>query len=476
MDKQEQPPDRYGLPSRFFLAAMAATFIIIAAHTAYSWRLRADFHAVYSEHVALDGDLARMRELDQAMTLAAQMAAVSGNGAPARRWREMAARLDESIRSLRARPYGPALAPALDRLAEANLRMEETERAAIARGFKAPGSAAGLLTSERYAAQKLAFAEAMASLEAASEALTGEDSREFRRLRLKDTLASLAALGTALFAWLAAMAAIRRWRRGAPATVELLREKEELYRHLYNNVQEVAYTTDLAGRLTDITPSIKKYSGFDREELLGRPVHEVYQNPRERRRLLMELLAKGEVEDYEVNLKTKDGRAIVVSVNAHLRRGPAGLPTGVEGTLRDISARKRNEAALRDNAEKLQAIMNNSPAAIVCADLEGVINTWNPAAERMFGLTQAEALGKRHPLVPEARTEEFRAFMTRIRSGETIHDYETESQRKDGSVIPVSISGTPLRDSAGKACGVLGVIVDISGRRKPACPGAGCQV
>lgn len=476
MDTQDQGVFRYGLPTRFFLGAMAVTFLIIAGHSAYSWRLRQGLHDIYTGHIELDHDLARLRALDQALTLAAHMGAASGNAEYGRRYHELELKLEELVSSLRARPYGPALAPALDRLCAANLDLVEIERAAIRRGERKVGGAAALLTSQNYKRQKHAYAEAMSSLEAAAEARTGENCQDIRDLRLKDTLASLTALGLAFFAWLAAMAAIRLWRRSAPATLELLREKEELYRHLYNNVQEVAYTTDLAGRLTDITPSIKKYSGFSREELLGRPVHEVYQDPRERKKLLMELLAKGEVEDYEVNLKTKDGRPVVVSVNAHLRRGPAGLPTGVEGTLRDISARKRGEATLRESAEKLQAIMNNSPAAIVCADLDGVINTWNPAAERMFGLTEGEALGKRHPLVPEARTEEFRAFMTRIRSGETIHDYEAEALRKDGSLIPISISGTPLRDAAGNTCGVLGVIVDISGRRQAGCPGAGCQV
>lgn len=476
MGTKDQGSDRYGLPTRFFIGAMAVTFFILAAHSAYCWRLRRASHDIYAEHVALDRDLTRLRMLDQAMTLAAQMAVLSGNRDQGRRYRELEPKVDELIAALRGRPYGAALAPALDKLDAANLRMIEMESAAIARVEKQPGSAAGLLTSREYAGQKRAYAEAMSSLEAASEALTGEDSRALRRLRLKDTLAGLVALGLAFFAWLSAMAGIRRWRRSAPATLELLREKEELYRHLYNNVQEVAYTTDLAGRLTDITPSITKYSGFSREELLGRPVHEVYQNPRERKRLLMELLAKGEVDDYEVNLKTKDGRPIVVSVNAHLRRGPAGLPTGVEGTLRDITARKRGEAALRESAEKLKAIMDNSPAAIVCADLEGVVNTWNPAAERLFGWAESEVLGRRHPLVPKRRVEEFRAFMARIRAGETINDYEAEAVRKDGGVIPISISGTPLRDASGETCGMLGVMVDISGRKKTGCPGAGCQV
>jgi PAS domain S-box-containing protein len=474
MDTKDKVIDRYGLPTRFFMGALAVTFFIIAAHSAYSWRLRRDFHNLYTEHVALDLDLARLLALDQAMTLAAHMAAVSGKREQGRRYHELELKVEELIAALRGRPYGPALAPALDRLDAANLRMIGIERAVIARGERKAAGAAVPLTSPEYLRQKQTYAEAMRRLEAASEALTGGDSRALRRLRLKDTLAGLVALGFSLFAWLAAMAAIRRWRRGAPATLELLREKEELYRHLYNNVQEVAYTTDLAGRLTDITPSIKKYSGFTREELLGRPVHEVYQDPRERRRLLMELLAKGEVDDYEVNLKTKNARPIVVSVNAHLRRGLGGIPTGVEGTLRDITARKRNEAALRENAEKLQAILLNSPAAIVCADPEGAVNIWNPAAERMFGWTESEALGRRQPLLTAERAGEFRAFMERIRAGETIHDYETESLRKDGSVIPISVSGTPLRGADGKICGVMGVIVDISGRKRAGAPGAGC--
>ncbi|OGR37065.1 MAG: hypothetical protein A2X29_11465 [Elusimicrobia bacterium GWA2_64_40] len=476
MDTEKNGFFSYGLPTRFFLGAMAVTFLIIAAHAAYSWRLRRGFSDIYAEHIALDRDLARLRTLDQALTLAAHMAAVSGNIEHGRRYRELEPRLKSLIAGLRVRPYGPELAPALDRLDAANLRMAEMERAAIERSESGARGAAAPLTSRDYIQHKHAYTEAMNSLDAASETLTGEDSRAMRQLRLKDTLASLTALFLAFFSWLAAMAAIRRWRRGAPATPELLREKEELYRHLYNNVQEVAYTTDLAGRLTDITPSIQKYSGFTREELLGRPVHEVYQDPRERKKLMMELLAKGEVEDYEVNLKTKDSRPIVVSVNAHIRRGLGGLPTGVEGTLRDITARKRGEAVLREQAGKLAAIMQNSPAAIVCATPDGRITTWSSAAELMFGWKEREALGGANPLVPAGQAERSRAFLERILAGETINDFETDCLRKDGTSLPVSISGTPLRGAAGETSGALFVLVDVSGRKKTACPSGGCQI
>jgi len=466
MDTEKPELFKYGLPTRYFIAAMAISFILISAYAAYSWKTHRDFHNIYASHITMDRDLAHIRLLDEALTISARMAVVSGEPEYRRNYLLLEPRLSAIIKGLRENPQRAGSALILSRMDAANRHLAKIEKQALSYGEKNKKEAAALLASPGYLRHKRDYASAAKELEAASDAIIGEEDANLRRMRLNDITASTATLAVAFLSWVFAMAAIRRWRREAPATVELLREREEQYRHLYNNVQEVAYRTDLMGKIIDITPSIKKYSGFTREELVGKPVHGVYQNPGDRSKLLRELLAKGEVEDYELNLKSKDGKHLVVSANAHILRGPLGLPVGVEGTLRDISARKRAEIELKEYADRLNYILQTSPAAIISVDLNERITSWNRAAEKIFGWEEKELLGKPNPTIPADKRGEFSSIVDRIKRGETITDLETRRAKRDGTLVDVSISDTPMRATDGGICGVLGVLLDISERKK----------
>jgi PAS domain S-box-containing protein len=120
---------------------------------------------------------------------------------------------------------------------------------------------------------------------------------------------------------------------------ELLRKSEEKYRKIFENIQDIFYQADTEGTITDISPSIERYSGYKPEELIGMKIEDVYLNPADRNDLLQILLSKGQIEDYIIKLRTKDLREVFVSANIHLLFGPDGKPTGVEGSLRDVSER-----------------------------------------------------------------------------------------------------------------------------------------
>ncbi len=126
-------------------------------------------------------------------------------------------------------------------------------------------------------------------------------------------------------------------------TESALRKSEEKYRHIFENVQDVFFRTDRNGIVTEISPSITRHSGFRREEVLGRPVVEVYHNPDDLKRLTKILNTRKEINDYEVRLKTKDGSLVFTSINAHVRIDEQGKYSGVEGSLRDITERKLAE-------------------------------------------------------------------------------------------------------------------------------------
>ena len=128
---------------------------------------------------------------------------------------------------------------------------------------------------------------------------------------------------------------------------EAVRQSEWKYRSIFENVQDVFYQTDAQGILVEISPSITRYSGFTREEILGTPVSAVYANPDDRPRLLAEMQQRGEIVDYEVQLKNKAEQILDVSINAHFLYDAAHQPCGVEGSMRDITGRKRAEAELK---------------------------------------------------------------------------------------------------------------------------------
>ena len=138
---------------------------------------------------------------------------------------------------------------------------------------------------------------------------------------------------------------------------DALREKEIKYRKIFENVQDVFYQTDIQGKIIEISPSITRYSGFSRDELIGRPVSEVYSNPDDRAELINTIREKGEAIDYELILQNKDKKIIFTSTNSHFMYNSEGEITGIEGSLRDITARKEAEFALKESLRQKELLM-----------------------------------------------------------------------------------------------------------------------
>jgi len=120
-----------------------------------------------------------------------------------------------------------------------------------------------------------------------------------------------------------------------------------------------------------------------------------------------------------------------------------------------------NEQLQRVN-EIRQAIVGSSPLAIWAVDLEGRIHFWNPAAERIFGWTEDEVLGRFFPIIPEDDAEEFRQWLDRFRRGESLAGVERRRRRKDGGMVDVLIWTAPLRDADGRIHGCLAIDSDIT--------------
>jgi diguanylate cyclase (GGDEF)-like protein/PAS domain S-box-containing protein len=134
-----------------------------------------------------------------------------------------------------------------------------------------------------------------------------------------------------------------------------------------------------------------------------------------------------------------------------------------------VESQQRAEEALRQASQKFQALINASPLAIVVSDAEGLIERWNPAAERIFGWSEVEVLGRRVPWYPSGtELEEGTRYRNMILRGDAFSDTEAVLRRKDWLLIPVSISGAPIYDHHGSSAGVLVIVADITERRRVA--------
>jgi PAS domain S-box-containing protein len=121
---------------------------------------------------------------------------------------------------------------------------------------------------------------------------------------------------------------------------------------------------------------------------------------------------------------------------------------------------------LRQSEERLRAVIESAPLAIVEFDLDSHVIGWNPAAERIFGWTQEEMLGRADlPHVPDSKQNESERLDATVRDGRSFSDHETVRQRKDGTPIDVAIAAAPVRDGAGQVVGNMVVYRDISERK-----------
>jgi len=136
-----------------------------------------------------------------------------------------------------------------------------------------------------------------------------------------------------------------------------------------------------------------------------------------------------------------------------------------------LQRRERRDATVRRQAEetssRLAAIIQSSDDAIVSKDLDGMIKSWNPAAEKMFGFTAAEAVGRSITIIiPADRLHEEDTVLGRIRRGLTVDHFETVRMRKDGSRLGISLTVSPVRNAAGQIIGVSKIARDISDRQR----------
>jgi diguanylate cyclase (GGDEF)-like protein/PAS domain S-box-containing protein len=172
---------------------------------------------------------------------------------------------------------------------------------------------------------------------------------------------------------------------------------------------------------------------------------------------------------FDSSLAAQNARAVarLRRMNTELEEKAAELASEITRELRDSQARLvASEASLREVNERLEAVIGSSPVAIYTRNLQGIVTSWNPAAEKMFGWREAEIIGRPLATVPADKQGETEELRRRVLSGEPVVDVEVRRQKRDGSPIDIRSTLAPLHDAGGRVYGYIAVAVDITERKK----------
>jgi PAS domain S-box-containing protein len=261
-------------------------------------------------------------------------------------------------------------------------------------------------------------------------------------------------------------------RRFAAQTLELQEEKLQRSEAYLAEAQRLTHTGSWAWRVAGrdalhLSEEWYRIFGFNPEN--GPPAFEqllLRTHPEDRAKW------KGAIDraidrksDYEVEFRVllPDATTKYIHTVGHPVLNASGDLVQFVGSSTDITERKRAEQATR----LLAAIVESSHDAIVSKSLNGVITSWNKGAERLFGYAAEEAVGQNITLIiPPERRDEERTIVEQLTRGERIDHFETVRRRKDGSLIDVSLTISPMKDASGRVVGASKLARDITERKR----------
>ncbi len=224
-------------------------------------------------------------------------------------------------------------------------------------------------------------------------------------------------------------------------------------------------STDIDGVITSWNEGAHRLYGYVAEEMIGRPMSLLIPTDRadEEPGVLGRVLSGATIDHYETFRRRKDGTEVAVSLSVSPVHDDAGVIVGASKIARDVSERHAADLV----RSRLAAIVESSDDAIVSKDLHGIITTWNRGAERLFGYAASEAVGKPITiLIPPERLDEEPQVLGRIVQGESIEHFETLRRHKNGALLDISLTVSPIRNRLGVIVGASKIARDITERKR----------
>ena len=249
-------------------------------------------------------------------------------------------------------------------------------------------------------------------------------------------------------------------------------ERKQAEAQLHRNERELADFFDNAavplhwvgpdGMVLRVNRAELDLLGYTHEEYVGHHIAEFHVDEKAIHDILRRLASAEELHDYEARLRRKDGSIVHVLISSNVM-WENGEFIHTRCFTRDITEQKRREyfKAL------MSAIVESSDDAILSKDFDGVIRTWNPGAERLFGYTAQEAIGQPVQILsPTDRLHEETRILAQVKRNRRVDHFETVRVRKDGTPLDISLTTSPVRDSKGEIIGASTIARDITERKR----------
>lgn len=249
------------------------------------------------------------------------------------------------------------------------------------------------------------------------------------------------------------------------AAQRALREREQHLQSIIESTSECIKTVALDGTLLQMNPAgLAMVEADSAETVLGHSVFPIIApEHREAFEAMHARVCAGAREHLEFEVVGLKGTRRWMETYAHPIRDPRTGQTVQLAVTRDITTRKRTDAAVHH----LAAIVESSDDAIISKNLQGFLTSWNRGAENIFGYTAQEAIGQHVTLlIPRERLAEEDLIIGKIRAGQRVEHYETIRRRKDGRLINVSLTVSPVKDSEGRITGASKIARDITVRKQ----------
>ena len=254
-------------------------------------------------------------------------------------------------------------------------------------------------------------------------------------------------------------------------------QRQEVFRVTLRSIGDAVITTNNEALITYINGVAESVTGWSYEDALGQPldrvfriVNEVTRQPVENpaQRALRQGVVVG-LANHTILIK-KDGSECPIDDSAAPIRNEQGYVSGCVLIFRDVTAqrlREREKANQLLTAQLLASIVESSNDPIISKSLDGIIQSWNAAAEQLFGYTSEQVVGRHISLIiPPERLAEEEQIIASLREGKRIEHYATERVRSDGQHITVSLTISPIRDDSGNVTGASKIVRDVTQRKR----------
>ena len=254
-------------------------------------------------------------------------------------------------------------------------------------------------------------------------------------------------------------------------------QRQEVFRVTLRSIGDAVITTDNEARITYINGVAESLTGWSHEEALGQPLERVFHIVNEVTRQPVEnpavrALRVGVVvglANHTILIK-KDGTECPIDDSAGPIRDEQGHVSGCVLIFRDVTAQRlieREKASQLLTARLLASIVESSNDAIISKSLDGTIQSWNAAAEHLFGYTADQAIGHHISLIiPPERLAEEEQIIASLKEGKRIEHYETDRLRSDGQHITVSLTISPIKNDSGQVIGASKIVRDVTERKR----------